>query len=373
MCSKLWTNQLNEKRFIYLDFKNFYPSILCSGKFPSPKDLKAYKTKYIPEEPGLLRVLLHINHTTSENIKQYHPFLLQSGPKGCPFYLNHTVETLIHTNEVAIWEKNFDVEPLEAITSTRTIDHPLKNKILKDLNQLEELKRSDPENPVIKDIKLKINCATTTPKIGQDKMKPSPYGVHCFPSQIVSNARALLFETLHNILKTSKVNVIQINTDGFLLEYDACIKDEKDAKNTLRQQILSNPYMGSNPGQLSVRGEGDHAFLLGPNTWWLTKEDHIVCELGTGRQPKEFETSPIPTHTEYVDHRGREQKINLLHLADFRHFLNKSTGERTKFLVSPEMVNLPLTPFTLIEQEKKRSWNKTDKEFEKFRKKMATQ
>lgn len=358
-CHRLWVKKHEERSLIYLDFKNFYPSILCSSTFPNPSKLKCYKPKTIPTEPGIVRVIMHPKDNLPERVREIHPFLLQSSLKGCPFYLDNNIETIIHTNESNIWSKYFDLEPIEAITSVGNIQHPLKTKIIGLLTELEELRTKDPKNPKIRELKLFVNCATTTPKIGQSKMLPSPFGVHCLSSQIVSNGKALLFDAIHSLLEIEQTDVLQINTDGFLLQYP-------DSGGNINE-ILTHQLIGVNPGQLSVRAKGDAAFLLGPNTWWLTQKEEIICELGTGREQKELNTEPVPTTTSYADPQGNLQKINLLHLADYRHRLESESGIRKKFRITEAMRQSPLTPFILTEKEKRRSWSKTEKEFKKFR------
>lgn len=368
-CHRLRVDQNNSETLIYLDFKNFYPSILCSSSFPSPNKLRCYKTKTMPSEPGLVRVLLHTKPSCPNRIKEVHPFLIQSSLKGCPFYIDNSIETLIHTNEISMWSEYFELEPIEAITSDQNIVHPLKNKILRLLNELDTLREKDPENPRIKELKLFINCATTTPKIGQNKLLPSPFGVHCLHSQIVSNGKALLFDAIHRLLNIEHTEILQINTDGFL------IKCPKDMENPL----LSHKLVGNLPGQLCLRAKGNSALLLGPNIWWLTQNHQIVCELGTGRDPNLWKSTPIPTHMSYESPRNprnprdprdpnrHEHTINLLHLADYRHSLNPKTSTRKKFKIPENMRQSPLTPFVLIEKEKKRSWQTTEREFKKFR------
>ena len=353
------TNQ-HPDGLLYLDFKNFYPSLLCSNEFPDPKSFKIYQTKSIPIEPGLLRAKLHLKDKRNERIKQIHPFQLQSGEKSCPFYLNNCVETLIHTNEVKIWLQFFDVEPIEAIVSKKSINHPLHKRVSDSIHELEELRKVDPQNPKIQELKLIINSATTVPKIGQDKKMVSPYGVHCFASQIVSNGRAILMEVIHTLLNIPQTSIIQINTDGFLLAYKS--------KGALKH-VLSSPFVGTNPGQLMPKAQGNRALVLGPNVWWLVNNNDIVYEAGTGRgkdTPLNFQT-PIPEYVSYRDNKGVTHEIDLLHLSDFRHKLNHQTLERQKFYISAYNGLQALTPFKLIEQEKQRSWDKTKRVFKEFR------
>jgi hypothetical protein len=383
-CHKLWVPEEANQKLIYFDFKNFYPSILCSGKFPDPKHLRCYRTNTLPEEPGLMRVLLHIRNDGPQNtnIREIHPFLLQSSIKGCPFYIDQCIETLIHTNEAGIWAKHFEIEVIEAITSTKSIDHPLQTKVLETLKLLQLLRETDPENPKIAELKLFVNCATTTPKIGQNKLLPSPFGVHCLPSQIVSNGKAILFDAIHQIL-TDSINpdsdtthkttserstkeLLQVNTDGFLIAQKNAAKIETESVGGTNS-LFQHPLIGNLPGQLDIRAQGNGGFLLGPNTWWLTQDKNIVCELGTGRNSKEVAYSPPPTKLRYTDPKGRKQEIDLLHLADYRHHLNHETGVRTKFRVNPEELKDPLTPFALIEKEKQRSWGITKSKFKEFR------
>ncbi len=358
-CHKLWVKSEEKSELFYLDFKNFYPSLLCSSPFPAPNKLRCYKTEIVPKEPGMVRVILHPKKDCPNIVRELHPFVIQSSLKGCPFYIDKPIETMIHTNESKIWEKYFELEPLEAITSEAQIEHPLKNKLVKLLEELEVLREKDPESPRIQELKLLINCATTTPKLNQSKNVPSPYGVHCFPSQIISNGKAILFDTIHKIVSTPDLKVLQINTDGFLLQ--------KCNKAGNLSSHLPTGLMGKLPGQLCLRAEGDEAFLLGPNTWWLLKDNKIVSELGTGRNKATWNISQIPTHTFYQSDQDKTIAINLLHLADFRHKLNPESGERHKFHIKQELLNSPLTPYRLIEEEKKRSWQPTNQEFKKFR------
>jgi hypothetical protein len=335
-----------------------------------------------------MRVLLHIRKGCPQKIREIHPFLLQSSIKGCPFYIDQCIETLIHTNEAEIWSKHFDIEVIEAITSTKSIAHPLQTKVLETLKLLQLLRETDPENPKIAELKLFVNCATTTPKIGQNKLLPSPFGVHCLPSQIVSNGKAILFDAIHQILTDSidsnqyetYKELLQVNTDGFLIAQKNTNRTDPQNPQSPQSPVMfgspnigstnnlfQHPLIGNKPGQLDIRAQGNGGFLLGPNTWWLTQDKKIVCELGTGRNSEEISDSPPPTKLKYTDPKGRKQEIDLLHLADYRHRLNHETGERAKFRVNPEELKDPLTPFTLIEMEKQRSWGITKSKFNEFR------
>lgn len=385
--TQLWEQPAKDKVLIYLDFKNFYPSILCSTKFPHPKDLETTKCSNIPKEPGLLRVILHPKNFTGKEIKynQYkeiHPFQLQVGEKSCPFYIDSPIETLIHTNETDIYNKFFEIQPLEAIISQTIINHPLRNrvtKLIEELNTL-QLEDSDDARNKVQELKITINAATTTPKIAQNKNYPSPCGVHCLSSQIISNGRALLFDAIHRLLQVDGTKVLQINTDGFLLS-----TENIDTLN----KITTHALIGKNPGQLRIKALGNQALLLGPNTWWLLNNNQIVVEAGTGRSKEEIAncnlrqsssmpmpmpiTIPIPLETTYTDKYNQPHKINLLHLSDFRHELNHNTntntnaGTRTKFRIPPHLKQNPLTPFITTEKEKKRSWLKTEQTFKNFR------
>jgi hypothetical protein len=367
-CHQLWVKENDAQVLLYLDYKNFYPALLCQNKFADPKKLQCYKylsSKCLPEEPGILRAKLTPKIGISDIIREIHPFVLQTGNKGCPFFIDGPIETIIHTNELSIWNKFFEIIPIEAIISKKAIEHPLKNRILSFLYELEVLRSSNKDDKKISELKLSLNCSTTTPKINQCKLSPSPFGVHCLPSQIISNAKAILFETIHTLIgeDEGQYKVLHINTDGFLLQCPSQMESV--------DKILSNKLIGKNPGQLSLRAQGKGGFLLGPNTWWLTSNNKIICELGTGRDPKEIPHSPVPTTTQYKDASGTVRTIDLLHLCDYRHKLNHQTGERRKFRIPPELRTNHITPFLLIEEEKKRSWHPTKKEFEKFRKSLV--
>lgn len=370
--TQIWEKPEDEKILIYLDFKNFYPSILCSTKFPNPNKLEIIKCTDIPNQPGILRAILHPknNLRIKQLYREIHPFQLQVDQKSCPFYIDGPIETLFHTNESLIWQEFFNIEPLEAIVSETSIDHPLKNKVITSIETLNAIqhnsikalndKSSDDENQ-LQELKLIINAAATTPKIAQNKSQPSPYGVHCLSSQIISNGRALLFEAIHKILSIENTKILQINTDGFLLSLKTTQSLEK---------IKNHPLVGDKPGQLRIKAQGNQALLLGPNTWWLVDNNKITNEAGTGRKLEQINKvpkPPIPTTTTYLDKQGKMRQIDLLHLSDFRHSLNHNTGCRSKFCIHPNSKQNPLTPFTLTEQEKTRSWKETEKTFKNFR------
>jgi hypothetical protein len=270
---------------------------------------------------------------------------------------------LLHTNETHIWEKWFEIEPIEAIISEKAIAHPLKNQIQEGLIALEELRKQDPDNPKILELKLLLNSATTTPKINQDKYTPSPYGVHCLSNQIVSNGRATLFETIHELIDED-INVLQINTDGLVIAK----KTGKDIEQKFEEKNKKTQVFGDKPGQLRIKCSGDSGFFLGANTWWLLENGDIKHESGTGRTPIELHEDPtIPTHISYQDKTKGAQLIDLLHLSDFRHFLNHQTGVKKKFRITAADRGSILTPMTITQTEKNRSWGITKKAFEVFR------
>jgi len=342
---------------LQLDFKNFYPSILCSTPFPHPAQLAFTETRTIPKEPGIVRCLLHPTDRTPETLKHVHPFQIQDGKKNCPFQIAGPIETLLHTIEIPIWGTWFDIEPREAILSQKGVPHPLKNRTIEALQNLEEL-RNDPtaDDSHIHALKVAINSASTTPKIGGDKWAPSPFGVHCLPSQIVSLGKALLCQTIQLCLQADPENeVLQINTDGFHLA-------SKNPDATLTA-LAAEGILGNDPGQLREKSRSEAGFFLGTNTWWTWTGTTLTASAGTGiphTDPK-----PIPLAIKYT-HKGEQHKIPLIHLADFHHKLDHNTLRRQKFLL-PENPD-KRTPFLFTETERNRSFQKTLREFRNFRK-----
>jgi len=343
-----------------LDFVNFYPSILITNAFPDPKALWHIYPKDLPREPGLLRCRMHISPNTNELVRNHHPFQLQVEKISCPFYLEGTIETLIHTNEIAIWGKYFEIEPIEAIISTKEIIHPLKNRVLNALEQIAELKKDKDRNlGKISELKLVVNSATTTPKINQPKDLPSKYGVHCFSSQIVSNARAILFDTIHSCL-SPKDRLLQVNTDGFIMKAD------QDSE--VYKKLKARNIWGQSPGQIREKCKAQNGLFLGANTWWLiSKEGKLIDEAGTGRDKSKLANyTTIPKFLEYTNNKNEIQKIDLLYLSDFRHKLNHQTLERRKFVLSEEEKLEETAPWTITHREKERSWIVTKKTMNKF-------
>jgi hypothetical protein len=355
-----------------LDFTNFYPSILISKEFPDPKDLWHIYCKYIPQEPGLVRVVLHTKKGIEPHVKEHHPFQLQIDKISCPFYLEGglKIETLIHTNEAKIYEKFFDIEPIEAIVSNKAITHPLKNRVVDALAKIEELKKDREKNSEeIGVLKLIVNSATTTPKINQPKDLPSKFGVHCLSSQIVSNARAILFETVHKCLGPND-KLLQVNTDGFI------VKTTKD--NPVEQRLAQASLWGNAPGKIREKCKAQRGLFLGANTWWLINRDgKLVDEAGTGRpkiSPQQIaQYKTIPKYLEYIGPDNQPKRINLLYLADFRHKLNHKSLNRNKFVLSEEGIHTIDAPWQITHKEKTRSWivtkmtmNNFIKEFKKL-------
>jgi len=345
-----------------LDFTNFYPSILISEMFPDPKDLWHTYPKTLPKEPGILRAILHPKSSISEKVRHHHPFQLQIDKISCPFYIEGRIETLLHTNEIGIWSEFFEIEPLEAILSNQAITHPLKNRVNQALEEIDVLKKDrERNNKKIAELKLIVNSATTTPKINQDRNLPSKYGVHCLSSQIVSNARAKLFQTIQACLGT-KDELLQVNTDGFIAK--------TEISNPIIHKIKEMSLWGDRPGLVREKCHAKSGLFLGANTWWLVgKEGELVDEAGTGRDKSQLHTyKNIPKYLEYMDNKNQIQRINLLYLSDFRHKLDHQTLKRKKFVLSQEGIFSAQAPWLITHREKNRSWIVTKKTWNKFSK-----
>jgi hypothetical protein len=339
---------------LHLDFKNFYPSLICKTWFPHPAKLLLVKKPVIDFEAfgqqgpcGLFRTILHPCSRTPERLRHHHPFQIQHTHKSLPFLIeDRPIETFLHGPELAIWQHWFDLEITEALVS-----HPIRHPLAKQTYEaLIGLQNENPDPKEREEKKLLINLAATTPKIGSPLSLPSPHGVHCLPSQIVGLARALLCQTIHIILENNPGDrLLSANTDGMLI----C---SQNPEQTLRS---IQPILGESPGQLREKGRGDEAIIVGPNLWWLLADGKLVETCGQGQ-----ETHPVPLHYHFGKH--LEQKLATIHLADFRHHLNHQTLERKKFQACPAE-EIP----QIIQAEKKRSLIPTLRKMRDLRKRVS--
>lgn len=348
------------KTILHLDFKNFYPSIICAHKFPHPAKLRLIENPQGREldQPGLCRCLLYPGIKTTEKVRKHHPFQIQNGKKGTPFLIeNRPIDALLHTVELPIWAQWFDIEITEAILSEEAVKHPLAHRTLLaliELNNLEETGSTEIE-AIRTENKLKINLASTTPKIGSPHLLPSPYGVHCLPSQISGLGRALLCQTTQLALNADPENeLLMTNTDGFFLS-------TKNPEKTLNE-LTKLGILGPNPGQLREKSRGDEAVILGPNLWWLLENNKIIASCGIGESKESVPlfhryTSATPTGE-------RTEKIATIHLADWRHRLDHQTLRREKFLAPENPREAP----ELAAEEKKRSFFRTLRTLRSLRK-----
>jgi hypothetical protein len=366
----LRTTCTDGEEIIQLDFKNFYPSILCSSKFPHPAELTYYNN--INESwlknfhgAGIVRVRLILKPSEKNNdstwVDNLHPFQIQNDSTSLPFLIERgyngwgrPIETLIHINEISIWERFFEIEPIEAIATESIIDHPLKNRCIRALEELETLRSREGNEEKIDQLKIQINAASSTPKIGTNKLENSPYGVHCLPSQIISNGKALLFQTISVCIENDpSISILQINTDGFLVK----TKNRKALIETLHNASI----FGDEPGKLRIKSIGNETLTLGANVWWLNKEDSIIESCGFPKPSKR----DVPLSYQY-EYNGKKERIHLIHLADFKHTLNFETLERKKIILPQEI--LPTTPWEYTFKEKNRSFQKTLHELRKYSK-----
>jgi hypothetical protein len=371
---------------LVLDFRNFYPSILCGSIFVHPASLRWTKDDdplAQDAQPGLWRVILTPKDNAIALLKDAHPFQLQWGKKSCPFALaaGLKIDTLIHTAEAGLWSEWFEVETHGGLVG-EPISHPLKNRVARALHQLQALRNDagESDREQISNLKVEINAATTTPKIGTDPEAPSPHGVHCLPSQIVATGRALMTALIVEIKHGDpEAEVLQINTDGLV------VKTRKPS----HLEAHLGKLMGPNPGQLKLAARGKAGFFLGPNTWWLLDEDgKIIVEKGTGRSQEQIETQKvIPQSITYADATGETQSMRLLHLADWRHRLEKyPSSKRRKFPAEEFLGNhhqprppslkkgqeemkgrLTESTLALPAEEKQKSWERTAAAFNSFR------
>jgi len=338
---------------LYLDYKNFYPALLCSIPFPHPAHLTLVKNPQASQTAcGLFRVRLHPTVCTPEAVKRHHPFTMSHQRKSLPFLIgNRPIDTLLHGTELPIWQKWFDLEIPEGLVSN-PVDHPLKLRTLRALIALEEIPDGDPAR---EEHKLIINYASTTPKINTPSRLPSPFGVHCLPAQISAMARALLCETAHMAINAYPGNrLLQANTDGILLE-------TQNPEKTLEELKIIG-VLGNHPGQLRFKAMGDEALIAGTNLWWLLQDGQMITACGRGGS-----TDTVPLFHHYgPDNRHR---IASVHLADFRHQLDHQTRLRTKFEApeSPEGIHQK------IDEEKTKSLRTTAASIRKLRKRLANQ
>ena len=350
----LHTTPNPNSQLLELDFKNFHPAILCQLPFPHPARLYHTFDNPAPNQPGITRCLLHEKPTLPERVRELHPFQIQFLQTSAPFRLDgHPIQTLIHTQEIPILSQWFDIEPLESILSEIAIPHPLKNKTLQLLEEIEEA-RKNPDSCTIT-LKKRINAFCTTPKIGTPKFLPSPFGIHAFPSQIHAMARTLLFQTIHVCLEIDpQASIIQINTDGFHIQ--------TKIPNQLLQTLTQKGILKDIPGSLRKKSEASSGLFLGPNAWWTLSNNQIVSSRGNSKHSSE---PTIPKKIPYQTPQGIKQ-FPLIHLADFRHNLDHNSLERKKFILPPHTTFQ--TPLELCQKEKQQSFKKTLQIFNKFRK-----
>ena len=356
-CLETGKTQRAGKEILLLDFKNFYPAILCAEKFPHPAKLRLVES---PAEsdlkmPGLCRCHLHPRKDIPERVRWHHPFQIQVGVKGLPFKIDgRPIDSLLHTVELQIWSQWFDIEPLEAILSEEAIKHPLAHRTqlaLVELQELRETAKEDKEGEILN--KLRINLASTTPRLGSPRNEPSPYGVHCLPSQIAGMGRALLCHTAHLALETDPSNeLLMTNTDGFLLA------TENPEKTMVALKTMG--ILGEDPGQLREKARGDEAIIIGPNLWWLLKDETITasCGIGTSKEA-------VPLFHRYAAN-GKTEKIATIHMADWRHELNHETLRRRK-MVAPKD---PSKAGSLAVLEKGKSFQRTLRSLRDLRKRL---
>lgn len=331
---------------LLLDFKNFYPSILCAHKFPHPGKLRlvARPTPSDLERPGLCRCVLHPKTNMPQAVRNHHPFQIQTGIRSLPFLIEgRPIYALLHSAELPVWTRWFDAEIPEAILSEEAVRHPLAHRTIKALVALEAARAARAAGGAPDEAaKLAINLASTTPKIGSPANRPSPYGVHCLPSQIAGIGRAMLFHTAHEALRADPNNrLLMTNTDGFLLS-------TTNPRGTL-QHLKAAGLCGPDPGQLREKARGDEAVILGPNLWWLLREGKIAASCGIGKNPE-----AVPLFHRF-NRKGRTEKIATIHLADWRHSLDHHTLSRKKMRAPENFQDIG----DMIALEKKRSFHRT--------------
>ena len=357
--SALETGPPDGRAILMLDFKNFYPAILCAHKFPHPAKLRLVEnpTSEDLQRPGLARCRLHLRAGSNASpIRRHHPFQIQNGQRGLPFRIDsRPIDTLLHTAELPVWGQWFDVETLEAILSEIAVKHPLAHRTLLALKTLEEIRRGGQENQeAVEANKLIINLSSTTPRLGAPTHHPCPHGVPCLPSQIAGIGRAMLCHTAHLAMASAADNeLLMTNTDGFLLR-------TKFPEETL-QALKDHGILGDSPGQLREKGRGDEAVILGPNLWWLLENGRVSASCGIGKSPE-----TVPLFHRYSAG-NRTEKIATIHLADFRHRLDHESLKREK-MAAP---NEPSEAGSLAVLEKKRSFQRTLKSLRDLRKRLA--
>jgi hypothetical protein len=183
--------------------------------------------------------------------------------------------------------------------------------------------------------------------------------------------KALLFETIHTTLQLGmatdpETTVLQINTDGFIIS--------TKKPDILISGLTSLGILGDTPGKLRAKGiyPNAHGFFLGPNAWWITREDTLLESCGHAKptheeKPQTHGGSPIPNQYTYVYH-GVTQTMDIIHLAEFQSKLIHEGKElpRQPFII-PAGVPPPI-PQSIVAEEKKRSFQLTLALFEDLRK-----
>lgn len=155
---------------VAFDFNSMYPSCM-GGDFVNPKKIKYSSFNFIYDntiklEAGLYRVVCR--GVKSKFFKEFHPFKFTLYNKKNYFKLSddQSVEVLLFKSEIESYAKYFsEIEVLEGLTSTTTIQHPLYDDALRFYQLRQHAKRnSDSIKEKLYKFLLVTLHASTNPK-----------------------------------------------------------------------------------------------------------------------------------------------------------------------------------------------------------------
>lgn len=125
-----------------IDINSAFPSFLKDNNFPEPKTLQYdNKIKDLINKHGIFKVELKIKDEYLQYINQFNPFKVynkQLQLVNVHFVKDMVYHTLLNENEISFFAKYMYIKVLEGVYSKNTINHPLKNEIIKLIEQKTE-------------------------------------------------------------------------------------------------------------------------------------------------------------------------------------------------------------------------------------------
>lgn len=317
-----------ERIIIALDYNSMYASCM-SGAFLEPKNLsyQRFDCEFMQESTpaGFYRVKL-IN-PINEFIKKYHPFKFTKLNRSYSFNLKDQDEItlLLFTDEIEYYQKHFEkVYIIDGITSSKTIEHPLKNLATKLYNKRIKAKA---ENNQTLDSYIKLKLALLHSSTNKRKEKISTFAnfsdlsdflkkefhlarpsdvsrdefIHIigdsksfsiefyndtvrltYPSRnnaeqifsltarVLANARLKMTKTLEFLMAFNELELCYVNIDSIHISIP---KHTKESFLNYAKDIISDEL-----GKLKIQCCSDKGYWLDVGRYWLVEDDRKVSK-----------------------------------------------------------------------------------------------